>query len=134
MDDWVETPCMIERFEIVEERFSVNSPVSFRIDTLYTYEFAGQTFASEKVKRVDGATSHKARAEAEARLFPPGRAVCFVKPDAPQTAVLKKDTKAAGYTVWFPGLFVIGGLGIAINSIRKGTGRAGRDKLAIKKP
>ena len=30
---------------------------------------------------------------------------CFVDPDAPERAVLKKDSKAALYTLWFPCLF-----------------------------
>ena len=34
-------------------------------------------------------------------------------------AVLKMDSQAAGYSIWFPGLFVIGGLGIAGRALVK---------------
>ena len=43
---------------------------------------------------------------------------CWVNPQNPQQTVLKHNTRAVLSTVWFPGLFVIAGLGIAIGSIR----------------
>jgi hypothetical protein len=43
--------------------------------------------------------------------------MAFVNPAQPDFAVLKPDTKAAGYSIWFPLLFVVGGLGIVVRAI-----------------
>lgn len=43
--------------------------------------------------------------------------MAFVNPTEPNFAVLKPDTKAAGYSIWFPLLFVVGGLGIVVRAI-----------------
>jgi hypothetical protein len=45
--------------------------------------------------------------------------MAFVNPAEPDFAVLKPDTKATGYSIWFPLLFVVGGLGIAGRAIVK---------------
>jgi len=34
-------------------------------------------------------------------------------------AVLKPDSQAPGYSIWFPALFVVGGLGIAFRALLK---------------
>lgn len=43
---------------------------------------------------------------------------CWVNPQNPKQTVLKHNSKAVLYTIWFPGLFVIAGLGIAVGSNR----------------
>ena len=43
--------------------------------------------------------------------------MAYVNPSDPDFAVLKPDTKAAGYSIWFPLLFVVGGLGITVRAI-----------------
>jgi hypothetical protein len=48
----------------------------------------------------------------------------YVNPADVNFAMLKPDSKAAGYSIWFPMLFVIGGLGIALRAI-SGERRAG---------
>ena len=55
------------------------------------------------------------RALAEQRIiqFPRGKqTTCRVNPNAVEFAVLNVDSLAPGYSIWFPCLFVIGGLGI----------------------
>jgi hypothetical protein len=42
---------------------------------------------------------------------------CFVDPQNPQLAILKPDSLAPGYSIWFPGLFMIAGLGITFNAL-----------------
>jgi hypothetical protein len=42
---------------------------------------------------------------------------CLVHPQNPALAVLKPDSLAPGYSIWFPGLFMIAGLGITINAL-----------------
>jgi hypothetical protein len=45
--------------------------------------------------------------------------VCYVNPSDPTIAILKHGTRAALYSIWFPLLFVVGGLGIAWTAIRR---------------
>jgi len=42
---------------------------------------------------------------------------CYVNPEKPSQAILSHDSKAAGYAIWFPGLFVIGGGGIMLGAL-----------------
>jgi hypothetical protein len=41
---------------------------------------------------------------------------CRVNPHDPDFAVLKPDSLAPGYSIWFPALFVIGGLGMTVRA------------------
>jgi len=41
-----------------------------------------------------------------------------VNPNDADFTMIKPDSKAAGYSIWFPMLFVVGGLGISIKAIR----------------
>ena len=43
--------------------------------------------------------------------------VCYLDPDAPELVVLKKDSKAALYTIWFPCLFIVGGAGMIFSAL-----------------
>ncbi len=116
---WTETPCEITKSEVMEERPTPNSPMEYEAIIHYAYTFEGERFENDSIKLTDGPTRHKDKAEKTIAEWPVGSSsVCWVNPEAPENAVLKHNTKAVGYTVWFPGLFVIGGLGIMIASIR----------------
>lgn len=43
----------------------------------------------------------------------------WVNPDVVGFAILEHDTKAAGYTLWFPALIMIGGLGMIAGAFKK---------------
>jgi hypothetical protein len=117
---WVETPCEITRSEVSEERPTPNSPIAYRAWVEYRYEFDGRLRSGQNVKRVDGPTSHRDRAEATVEAFPAGAKVsCWVNPADPEKAVLKHGTLAPLYSIWFPGLFVVGGVGIAFASLQR---------------
>ncbi|MEM1444175.1 MAG: hypothetical protein AAGF67_17645, partial [Verrucomicrobiota bacterium] len=55
------------------------------------------------------------------RYQPDTNLVCYVDPKNPDFAVLKKDTKAALYSIWFPGLFVVGGAGMILTALVRRT-------------
>ncbi len=123
---WVETPCRIVGSVVRSERPSPNSNMSHRAEVRYVYELAGQGHTGTRVKRVDGATTHEERAQAVVATYPVGRqTVCFVNPNAPEEAVLKRGSRGALYSIWFPLLFVVGGLGVAINALRRPRQNAG---------
>ena len=52
--------------------------------------------------------------------FPPGtETIAWVNPANPAETVLIRDKRTAIYSIWFPCLFVIGGLGIAASSLAR---------------
>ena len=102
-----------------------HSPVGYRFHVAYEYEFGGQRYTSDRFKPVDGPTSHVDRAKARLAQFPSGKAVvCYVDPGDPSEALLKRGSKAPLYSIWFPALFVLGGLGIMGGATRRMVGGA----------
>ncbi len=47
--------------------------------------------------------------------------VCWLDPDLPEMVVLKKDSKAALYTIWFPFLFIVGAVGMIYSALFRRT-------------
>ncbi len=116
---WTKTPCVIERAWIEEGRKTHDSPTSYRFRVEYGYRFEGREYTGDRVKRVDGATSIRSKAEGLLEKYPEGlETQCFVNPAVPDEAVLRHDTLAVGYSIWFPGLFVVGGVGIVVSGMR----------------
>ena len=112
--DWEKTRCIITRSGVAEERPTRNSPMAYRAVIEYRYSFGGKSWTGSSIKRVDGSSSHSQRAESKVAKYPLGRQLhCWVNPQAPEQAILEHNTLAPLYTVWFPGLFVVAGLGIS---------------------
>lgn len=117
---WVETPCLIVSSRVQSERPSPNSNLAHRAEIRYAYEFAGKTWTGTRIKRVDSATGHEERVRAVVAEYPAGRrTVCHVNPARPEEAVLRHGTRAALYSIWFPLLFVAGGIGMTWNALRR---------------
>lgn len=115
---WEETPCFILKSEIEEFRPTPNSPMQYQTLIEYEYTFRGVTLRGNRIKRVEGPTSHKQRAEQKIADFPSGSSTtCWVDPAAPQESILKHDSLAPWYSIWFPGLFVVGGAGISVRAL-----------------
>jgi two-component system nitrate/nitrite sensor histidine kinase NarX len=58
--------------------------------------------------------------QAVQQQFPPGtRQVCRVNPADPADSVLLPGTRAALYSIWFPLLFVAGGVGMLVGIARR---------------
>lgn len=120
---WQQTPCVIIRSEIVEQRPTPNSPLAFLPVVHYRYQFDGQSYTGTNIKRIDGPTSHPKRAQAKLEKYPLDRQLdCWVNPADPGQAVLKHGTLAPLYSIWFPGLFVVAGLGISVASVLRARG------------
>ena len=117
---WTPVPCVVVSSKIDSRRPSPNSNIAHRVKVQYRYEFAGQTRTGTRIKQVDGPTSHEERARDTQEAYPVGlQTTCFVNPADPDFAILKHATKAALYSIWFPLLFVVGGLGMAWTAWRK---------------
>ena len=121
MRSWPEVKCFILSSELEERRHDEFSPTEFRQDLMYGYEWKGQAFTGTHLSlRENPWTSKREVAEHRIEDFPAGKSTtCRVNPASPEIAVLKMDSLAPGYSIWFPGLFVIGGLGISIQSLRR---------------
>jgi hypothetical protein len=116
--EWTEVPMTITRSEIYEEQIG-SSPTEYRPVVEYAFIFEGKDYSGAGIRRGEGFTRHKSKAQRTLDSWPLGtEGTCFVNPQNPAQTVLKHNTKAVLYTVWFPGLFVIAGLGIAIGSVR----------------
>ncbi len=117
---WTATPARILSSQVKPEQPTTSSPTVYRVEVRYTYTFAGKDYRSERIRRVDGPKSNRDDAEALREQFTPGQQLtCYVRPDEPGFAILKHDTRAALYTLWFPLLFVGGGLRMAWAALRR---------------
>jgi hypothetical protein len=108
---WIEVPCKVLSSQLKSEQASPHSPVKHRVIVRYEYQWQGRTLTSERIRRVEGAKSDLSAAEDLRERYPRGQQTrCFVNPADPSIAILEHDTRAALYSIWFPLLFVVGGL------------------------
>ena len=120
VDAWPEAHCMMLKSEVVEFRPVPNVAPRYRLDVDYFYTFNDKTYHSGKVRSRVRVTTDRKKAEDWQSAHEAGsESVCFVNPADPADAILEKESKAVGYTIWFPALFVVGGLGMAVQAVRK---------------
>ena len=114
MKAWPEVPCTILTSEVAERRHDAYSPVEYRHMMSYGYEWHGKTYTNDAYSlRGSKWSSSHTKALEDVKKFPVGsRRECHVNPDNPEQAVIKTDSLAPLYSIWFPALFVVGGLGI----------------------
>lgn len=118
MRTWPEVACVILSSEVEERRHDENSPLEFRQDLSFGYTWKGEAHTADHLTlRGSPWSSSRALADARTAQFPVGMTTtCHVDPAKPDFAVLKTDSLAPGYSIWFPALFVIGGLGITFRA------------------
>ena len=127
MRSWPEVPCKILASELKDRRIDPNGATEYQFAVQYGYEWQGQALIGDRHTWRGSLWSSKKEKSAELmKEFPAGsQSTCRVDPSNPTFAVLKMDSQAAGYSIWFPGLFVIGGLGIAGRAVfRKDKGNS----------
>ncbi len=116
---WLPRPCVIEKSEIQWAKTTPHSPIRYRADIRYRYRLGDQSHTSTRIKRVDGSSADRKTVEQVIRNYPPGSIhTCFVDPQNASFAILEHATIAPIYTIWFPCLFILGGLGIIIGGTR----------------
>lgn len=129
MRSWPEVSCVILSSELEERRHDENSPLEFRMNLSFGYEWKDQPRTGDHLTlRGNPWSSKRKLMESRIQDYPVGKSTtCRVDPRNPGFAVLKPDSLAPGYSIWFPALFVIGGLGIVYRAVsRSGQGRANR--------
>ncbi len=118
MNHWVETPCAIQTSEADDSTLNQRGNPKYIVDITYRYEFDGQPYVGDKLKRLPVEASDPRKVKQKLKEFPAGReTVCYVNPDDPHFAVLIKDSKAGLYSIWFPCLFIVGGAGIILSAL-----------------
>lgn len=122
MRTWPEVACVILISELEERRHDANSPVEYRQDLSYGYEWQGGARVGDRLTlRGNPWSSKRVLSEQRVAAYPVGKSTtCRVDPRNPDFAVLKPDSLAPGYSIWFPALFVVGGLGITLRAAAGG--------------
>ena len=111
---WVETPATLQSAQVQPERVTPNSPMKYRVLVKYSYRFADKDYTGHRIRQVDGPTGDLDKANRLRESYLPGQTYpCWVNPQQPDFAVLQHGTRAGLYSIWFPLLFVIGGLRMA---------------------
>ena len=123
MRAWPEVECVIISNTIEERIHDPQTPREFRVDIGFGYEWQGAPRTGDHLTlRGNPWTSKRELAEERAAEYPPGKkTTCRVNPRDPDFAVLKPDSLAPGYSIWFPALFVIGGLGMVVRAALPGS-------------
>jgi Protein of unknown function (DUF3592) len=118
MRGWPEARCVILSSAVEEWRHDDNSALQFRHNVSFGYEWQGVARTGDRLTlRGSPWSSNRDLVESRVAEYPVGMTTtCHVNPASPDFAVLKTDSLAPGYSIWFPALFVIGGLGIAIRA------------------
>ena len=116
MDEWIPTPCFIEKSSVVSRTHNRIAP-EFTAKLAYRYEFNNRSHTSTQFELRGQKWSKKPQKfQKIVAQYPTGtQQTCFINPENPKQAVLKKDSKAPLYSIWFPLLFVIGGIGIPLS-------------------
>ncbi len=114
---WKKTPCTILDSE-VQERGENEEPFAFTVR--YQYTHAGQSYTGSRYRRSDGTSGSYSEAQRLVQKYPAGRGVfCYVNPQSPDQAVLRRDNLALGLVIPFPLIFVVIGAGGAFLIWRK---------------
>jgi len=121
MRHWPEVPCSVINSEVETRIHDPQAQPQYRQNVIFGYDWHGQTFTNDHLTlRGSPWSSDRERIEKRNAEFPVGKMVtCRVNPTNPSFAVLKPDSLAPGYTIWFPSLFVVGGSGIILGALRK---------------
>jgi hypothetical protein len=113
---WRETPCLILTSGVkgTGESSSRGQP-TYRPQYLYSYSVDGKEYQSDRYSFFLMTIDSRAIAEREAALHPAGsRATCYVDPADPKEAVFSRRFEPFQLIgILFPGVFVLGGLGMA---------------------
>ncbi len=125
MRTWPQVECVILTSEVGERRHDENSPREFRQELSFGYAWQGVARTGDRLTwRGSPWSSKRELIEARTAEYPVGMTTtCHVNPAAPDFAVLKPDSLAPGYSIWFPALFVVGGLGMALRATKSSSRR-----------
>jgi len=119
MDAWLPVEGQVLSSVVGTWQFNEFSSLEYEPRIRYRYEVDGRFHESGRIRRVPIRSAHMDKAQSWVARYPAGVPVkVWVDPADPSAAVLKRDSKAALYSIWFPGLFIAGGAGLVWTAIR----------------
>ncbi|MEP4078785.1 DUF3592 domain-containing protein [Haloferula sp.] len=121
IDEWPKVPCVVIESTVEERQIDPARPIEMRFKVLYSYEWEGEEYKSDRY-RLRG-SSWSSRPDGVKMLIDqyPAASVqeCLVNPEQPDLAVLFGESRAPGYSLWFPVIFLVGGLGVVVGAWRR---------------
>ncbi|NNE93600.1 MAG: DUF3592 domain-containing protein [Verrucomicrobiales bacterium] len=116
-ENWVETPCTIIWSRVQSHRS--DDGTTYSVDIFYEYEFESETHRNNRYEFMAGSSSGRSGKQEVVRQYRPGsQQVCFVNPDLPEQATLKKGFSAWAFLGLIPLFFFIIGVALLIAWIR----------------
>jgi hypothetical protein len=107
---WVATPCRILRAEVRDHDGDDGTTYSVYIQ--YQYQFNGRTYTSDRYEFMGGSSSgYRRKARIVAEYKSAAGPICYVDPENPSQAVLKRGFHAKLLLALFPLPFLLVGLG-----------------------
>lgn len=125
-DSWIETPAKITSSVIDQSQLTQHYMTKHRLDLTYDYQFKGEKLVGTKIRRLPTESGDLQKVQKKEKKYPVGAVVtALVNPEKSTEVILEANSKAALYSIWFPCLFIVGGLGIILAAIfRKPHARA----------
>lgn len=119
MDGWAEVPCRIESVSVDDTQRNQRGMPKYLLNLTYRYQWNGHDYLGNRLRRLPTEASDPNQLKKKMEPYAVGQeTVCYLDPDLPEMVVLKKDSKAALYTIWFPFLFIFGAMGMIVSAIR----------------
>jgi hypothetical protein len=118
---WREVPATIVSSTIKELRIGPSVPIEYSHELSYEYVIEGKSYFGSRVRlRENPSSKERKKVEMATQFWKQGSKVkAFVNPVCLEEAVLEHESRAPLYTIWFPVLFLGGGLGIFLRAIFK---------------
>ncbi len=122
-ESWVETPCRVLEGRV--RSHDSDDGTTYSVYVLYEYSFDGQTYKSDRYSFMGGSSSgYRSKKRVVDAYRNAEQPVCYVDPDSPHEAVLKRGFHLGLLFALFPLPFLAVGVGGLVYVVR-GRGRAG---------
>ena len=116
-ESWVATPCRVLRAEV--RSHDSDDGTTYSVHILYQYVFQGQTYKSDRYEFLGGSSSgYQGKARVVEQYRTAANPVCYVNPDNPFEAVLKRGFHAKLLLVLLPLFFLLIGVGGLVPALR----------------
>jgi hypothetical protein len=116
-ESWVATPCRVLRAEV--RSHDSDDGTTYSVYILYQYEFSGQTYKSDRYEFLGGSSSgYPGKARIAKQYKTAARPICYVNPDDPSEAVLRRGFHAKLLLALVPLVFLLIGVGGLAGALR----------------
>lgn len=116
---WPGHPAVVVVSEIADRQIGKAREYSHNL--IYEYRIDGQFYRGERIKRRENPyLKNESKILPSVERFPVGSKVeAFVNPEDPNESLLEHETMAPGYSIWFPALFLVGGMMVFVRALLK---------------